>query len=150
VIEPLPSPPSVHLVENADAVVAAVGRFDLRGAELRAARLGLAPGDVPTLELELRLRDGAAGDAAADGDTGEHALGYRVTLRCTDIADLGLADFEHRNVVESYAFVPLGAEVSDGREVRVSVIGVMGCDLELRCASVAVVDVAPASRRWRE
>ena len=41
----------------------------------------------------------------------------------------------------------LGAEVSDGREVRVSVIGVMGCDLELRCASVAVVDVVPAPRR---
>jgi hypothetical protein len=146
VIEPRPlqPPPSAHLVENADAVVAALGGFDLRGAELREARLALAPGDVPTLELDLHLR---AGDTAADGDTGEHALRYRVTLRCTDIADLGLADFEHRNVVESYAFVPLGAEVSDGREVRVSVIGVMGCDLELRCASVAVVDVVPAPRR---
>ena len=134
-----PPLPSAHLVENADAVVAALGEFDLHDGELRAVRLLLAPGDVPVLEADFHLR-ARGGD---DDDPGEHAEEYRVTLRCTDIADLGLADFDHTNVVGSYAFEPLGADAPDGREVRVSVIGVLGCDLELRCASVAVVGVVP-------
>src|SRR3712207_6698908 len=88
---PSPAPPSAALVRNADALIDLFGRFDLRDAELREVRVTLAPGNVPTLEVELVL----AGLLAADGAPADRGADYQVTLRCIDVADLSLADFEH-------------------------------------------------------
>ena len=115
------------------------GRFDLRDAELREVRVTLAPGNVPTLEAELYL----AGLLAADGAPADRGAEYRVTLRCTDVADLSLADFEHENVVSGWAFEPLALDdEADGRMVHVTLSGAPGCDLDLRCAAVEVAGVS--------
>ena len=120
-----PPLPSVALVRRADAVIDALGQFNLHDAELRAVRVTLAPGNVPTLEADFYL------DA------------HRITLRCTDVADLALADFEHQNVVTGYAFEPTTPDDPDGRHVHVTLTGAPGCDLDLRCAAVEVVAVVP-------
>jgi hypothetical protein len=134
-----PATPPVALVRRADAVIDLFGRFDLLDAELRAVRVTLAPGNVPTLEADLRL----AGGRAADGAPADRAAEYCVTLRCTDVADLSLADFEYRNVVTGWAVEPAEQDGADGRNVRVTLTGAPGCDLDLRCALVEVVRVAP-------
>ena len=137
-------PPSIALVRRADAVIDLFGRFDLTDAELRAVRVTLAPGNVPTLEADLYL----AGLLAVDGAPANRSAEYRVTLRCTDVADLSLADFEHENVVTGWTFEPAPQaaqdEVADGRTVHVSLTGAPGCDLDLRCAAVEVVSVEAA------
>jgi hypothetical protein len=126
-------------VRPADVGVDLFGRFDLLEAELRAVRVTLAPGNVPTLEAELHL----SGALAADGAPADRDGEYRVTLRCTDVADLSLADFEYRNVVTGWAVEPADQEDADGRNVHVSLTGAPGCDLDLRCAAVDVVAVEP-------
>jgi hypothetical protein len=80
---------------------------------------------------------------ALDGGRADGAAAYRVTLRCTDVADLALADFEHQNVVTGYAFEPATPDDPDGRHVHMSLTGAPGCDLDLRCAAVEVVAVEP-------
>ena len=136
---PAPAPPpSAALVRHADAVIDLFGRFDLHDAELRAVRVTLAPGNVPTLEADLYL----SGLLAVSGAPANRAVEYRVTLRCTDVADLSLADFEHENVVTGWAFEPAAVDdATDGRTVHVSLSGAPGCDLDLRCATVEVVGV---------
>lgn len=139
----MPSPsaplPPVALVRHADAVVDLFGRFDLHDAELRAVRVALAPGNVPTLEADLYL----PGELAAEGAPADRGAEYRVTLRCTDVAALSLADFEYRNVVTGWAVEPAEAADPDGRNVHVTLTGAPGCDLDLRCAAVDVVAVEP-------
>ena len=135
-----PPLPSIALVRRADAVIDALGQFNLYDAELRAVRVTLAPGNVPTLEVDLYLPSAGASDDGARALAGEH----RVTLRCTDVADLSLADFEHRNVVTGYAFERAESEDDDRRAVHVTLTGSPGCDLDLRCAAVEVVAVEPA------
>ena len=140
-MQPAPAPapsPSAALVRHADAVIDLFGRFDLHDAELRAVRVTLAPGNVPTLEADLYL----SGLLAVDGAPANRGAEYRVTLRCSDVADLSLADFEHENVVTGWAFEPAALDAAaDGRTVRVTLAGAPGCDLDLRCASVEVVGV---------
>lgn len=131
--------PSLPLVRHAEAVVDLFGRFDLVDAELRAVRVTLAPGNVPTLEADLHL----SGALAADGAAADRDAEYCVTLRCVDVADLSLADFEYRNLVTAWAVEPAEPADPDGRDVRVALTGGPGCDLDLRCAAV---DVASVSR----
>ena len=143
-MQPAPSPSTAPtLVRHADAVIDHFGRFDLHEAELRAVRVTLGPGNVPTLEADLYL----AGLLAADGAPADRGALYRVTLRCTDVADLSLADFEHENVVTGWSFEPAEQEdAADERTVHVTLTGAPGCDLDLRCATVEVasVDAVPA------
>ena len=134
-----PSLPSTEVVENARAVVSVFGQFNLYDAELRAVRLTLDPGGEPALEAEFFL----PGELAAGVAAPTRAAEYGITLRCTDIAGLGLADFDHQNVVGEYAFEAV-AGAPEGRGVRVSITGAAGCDIEVHCRSVAVVAVTPA------
>lgn len=120
-----PPLPAFDAVENSEAVVSIFGHFNLYDAELRAVRL-MRVASVPCLEADFVLQNRGA----------EHG----VTLRCIDIAGLGLADFDHQNIVGEYAFEVI-ADVPDGRSVRVAITGSAGCDIELRCRSVAVVAV---------
>ena len=126
-------------MRHAEAVVDLFGRFDLLDAELRAVRVTLAPGNVPTLEVDLHL----SGALAADGAAADRDAEYCVTLRCVDVADLSLADFEYRNVVTGWAVEPTEHADADGRNVRVALTGGPGCDLDLRCAAVDVASVSP-------
>ena len=127
-----PSAPAA-LVRDAERVVALLGRFDLREAELCAVRLSLGRGNVPELELDLQI-PGAAVPNGRD---------HRVTLRCTDVAQLSLADFGPANVVASYALAAGGVD-EDGRPmVHVALTCAPGCDVDFRCREVAVVRVAP-------
>ena len=131
--------PSLALVTGADAVTAVFGRFDLHDAELRALRLGHAPGAVPFLELDLQL----PGELAVPPGTADRRLDYRVTLRFSDVADLSLADFEEQNVVAEYAFDVVQPAPDDDRAVAVTITSAPGADLELRCRAVAVRAVEP-------
>jgi hypothetical protein len=128
---------SLALVRHTDAVVDLFGRFDLCDAELRAVRVGLAPGNVPTLEAELHL----SGALAVAGAPADPEAEYRVILRCIDVAELSLADFEHQNVVTAWAVTPAAPHDPDGRNVHLSLTGGPGCDLDLRCAAIDVVAV---------
>ena len=132
----LPPLPSTQLVENTEAVLAVFEEMNLFDAELRAVHLATSPGGVPTLELELYLPAEYATRATAA------AAEYRITLRCTDISDLVLADFAGQNVVGDYAFDAAETEAA-GRAVRVYIGGTVGCDLDLLCRSVSVVSVSP-------
>ena len=130
-----PPLPEYGLVESSDAVVSIFGQFNLQNAELRAVRLTLTAG-VPSLEADFYL----PGEFATRVDAAQRPAEYGITLRCTDIAGLGLADFDQQNVVGNYAFEAID-DAPDGRSVRFSVTGSPGCDIELRCRSVAVVAV---------
>jgi len=115
------------------------GQFDLHEAELCAVRLSLGLGNVPELELDLRL----PGGAALPSGTAARGTDYRVVLRCTDVSELSLADFGPENVVSEYSLAPAGDD-EDGRPtVRVALTCAPGCDVDFRCRDVAVVDVAP-------
>ena len=134
-----PPLPAFDSVLNSEAVVAIFGQFNLYDAELRAVRLMAVEG-APCLEADFYLR----GELAVRVDVGQRAAEYCITLRCSDIAGLGLADFDDQNIVGEYAFEAV-ADVPDGRIVRVAITGSPGCDIELRCRSVAVVAVGFAS-----
>jgi hypothetical protein len=130
-----PPLPAFDAVLNSEAVVTIFGQFNLYNGELRAIRLMLAEG-MPCLEADFYV----PGEFAVRIAAGQRAPEYGITLRCTDIAGLGLADFDHQNIVGEYAFEVV-ADAPDGRGVRVAVTGSPGCDIELRCRSVAVVGV---------
>ncbi|AHG92374.1 hypothetical protein J421_4839 (plasmid) [Gemmatirosa kalamazoonensis] len=122
-------------VRDAALVVALMGRFDLREADLCAVRLSLGRGNVPELELDLQL-PGAGTPNGRD---------HRVTLLCTDVSDLSLADFGSSNLVSSYALAADGVD-EDGRPmVHVALTCAPGCDVDFRCREVAVARVAPVS-----
>lgn len=133
-IDPPPLP-EFSLVESSEAVVSIFGQFNLYDAELRAVRLSATAG-VPALEADFYL----LGEFAVRVDAAHRAAEYGITLRCTDIAGLGLADFDQQNVVGNYAFEAID-DAPDGRGVRFAVTGAAGCDIELRCRSIAVVAV---------
>ena len=130
-----PPLPAFDAISNSEAVIAIFGQFNLYDADLRAIRLTSVAG-MPCLEADFYL----PGDAAVRVDASQRAAEYCITLRCNDIAGLGLADFDEQNLVGEYAFEPL-ADVPDGRNLKVAVTGSPGCDIELRCRSVAVVSV---------
>lgn len=132
-----PSLPSIALVAHADTLIALFGQFNLYDAELRGIRLAVGHGGVPTLEADFII----PGELALPTGRADRARDYRVTLRCTDVVDLALADFADQNVVVEYAFEPLGADAPDERAVHVSVTAAPGCDFDLRCRAVAVVAV---------
>jgi hypothetical protein len=120
------------VVRDAARVVLLLGHFDLHEADVRAVRVSLADGNVPTLELDVDV------PAASVRETDQ-----RVTLRCTDVSQLSLADFGGQNVVSAYRFAPDGVD-DEGRDVvRVTITCAPGCDLDLRCRDVAVVAVKP-------
>ena len=125
------------VVANADAFVALFGHFDLHDAELRAVRAGIAPSGVAVLEMELLIPGELALPAAGADRTSE----YRVTLRCTDVSDLTLADFLEQNVVAEYTFEPEHPAATDGRALHVAITCSPGCDLELRCRTIGVTSV---------
>lgn len=127
--------PAFDVIANSESVVAIFGQFNLYDAELRAVRLTSAAG-VPCLEADLYL----PGELAARVEAGQRAAEYCITLRCSDIAGLGLADFDEQNVVGEYAFETM-PDVPDGRNLKVALTGSPGCDIELRCRSVAVISV---------
>lgn len=129
-----PPVPAFDAVLNSEAVVTIFGQFNLYDSELRAIRLTLVDG-MPCLEADFYL----PGELAVRVEAVDRASAYCISLRCTDIAGLGLADFDEQNIVGEYAFETV-ADVSDGRGVRVAVTSA-GCDIELRCRSVAVVAV---------
>ena len=130
-----PSLPAFDAIANSEAVIAIFGQFNLYDADLRAVRLTSVAG-VPCLETDFYL----PGEAAVRVDASQRAAEYCITLRCSDIAGLGLADFDEQNVVGEYAFEPL-ADMPDRRNLKVAITGSPGCDIELRCRSVAVISV---------
>lgn len=135
--------PTTSPLRDAEPVIAAFGFLDLHDAELRAVRLALGPGDVSLVEFELRL----PGEYALPSGTADRGAEYRIIIRCTDVADLALADFEDHNVVAEWAIESVGAEPADGRGVHVTLTCAPGADVELRCRSAAVVEVAPIATR---
>jgi hypothetical protein len=124
-------------VVNAEAVVAIFGRFDLHDADLRAVRLTIGADGSPMLEAEFVM----PGEFALATGAADRGIDYRVTVRCTDVTDMALADFAEQNVVAEYAFEVTEADAGDTRTVRVVLTCSPGCDLELRCRSVAVTSV---------
>ena len=130
-----PPLPVYDAIANSEAVIAIFGQFNLYDAELRAVRLTSVAG-VPCLEADLYL----PGEAAVRVDASQRAAEYCITLRCSDIAGLGLADFDDQNVVGEYAFETM-PDVPDGRSLKVAFTGSPGCDIELRCRSVAIIGV---------
>ena len=134
-----PSLPPAGLVQNAEAVRALFGQFNLYDAELCGVRLTVARGGLPVLEADLVI----PGALALPAGVADRARDYRVTLRCSDVVDVSLADFSDHNLVAEYAFEALGDETPDERRVRVAITGAPGCDIELRCLTVAVASVVP-------
>jgi hypothetical protein len=128
-------------VQNASAVVAAFGQFNLYDADLRAVRLTLSDEGVPILETDLYL----PGEFALDGN-GVAETEYRITLRCAHVVGVMLADFGGQNVVADYAFEPLGAGAPDGALVRVWIHGMPGRDVDLRCRAVSAEVAGPSTR----
>ena len=133
--------PDASLVRGAERVVDLFGQFDLSEAELREVRLALGPGNMPELELELRL----AGGAALPSGTAAPGTDYRVVLRCTDVSQLSLADFGSENVVSEYSIAPDGEDEDGRRTVHVALTCAPGCDVDFRCHDVTVTDVAPVA-----
>ena len=130
-----PPLPAFDMIANSEAVIAIFGQFNLYDAELRTVRLMSVAG-VPCLEADLYL----SGELAVRVDAAQRAAEYCITLRCSDIVGLGLADFDHQNIVGEYAFETMD-DVPDGRSLKVALTGSPGCDIELRCRSAAVVSV---------
>jgi len=130
-------PAPLATVANAAAVVAVFGQFDLHDAELRAVHAGLARDGTAVLDVELAL----PGELALASGAADRGAEYRVTLRCSDVTDLTLADFLEQNVVAEYAFEMEHPAATDGRTVHVSITCSPGCDLELRCRTIAVTGV---------
>jgi len=143
---PSPAKPSLpaaeSIVRGAERIVALFGRFDLHDADVRAMRLSLGEGNVPALEVDVDL----AGASAQPPGKAEAGSDYRVTLRCTDVSQLSLADFGGQNVVSSYTFAPDGVDAAGAEVVHVAITCAPGCDLDLRCTEVAVVAVARLGR----
>ena len=129
-----PPLPTFDAIANSEAVIAIFGQFNLYEADLRAVRLAVA--GVPSLEADFYL----PGELAVRVDAGQRPAEYCITLRCSDIAGLGLADFDEQNIVGEYSFETMG-DVPDGRTLKVAFTGSPGCDIELRCRSVAIVSV---------
>lgn len=125
------------VVANADAFVALFGHFDLHDAELRSVQATIAPAGVAMLDMQL-LIPGELAHATGRADRG---VEYRLTLRCTDVSDLTLADFLDQNVVADFTFEPDDPAATDGRSIHVAITCSPGCDLELRCRTIAVVAV---------
>lgn len=130
---------SLDLIRNAEAVVALFGHIELLGAELCGARLSVARGNVPVLDLDLTLAGSSARpDAAAD-----RTRDYCITLRCIDVTALSLADFDSANTIASYELVPHGVD-EDGRPThRVAITCAPGCDLEFHCREIMVTALSP-------
>jgi hypothetical protein len=89
------------------------------------------------LDLELWL----PGELALATGTANRGAEYRITHRCNDVSDLTLADFLVQNVVAEYTFETEHPAATDGRTVHVAITCSPGCDLELRCRSIAVTRV---------
>ena len=121
------------LVRAAALVVALTGGFDLHEAELCAVRLSLGRGNVPELEIDLQLPGGGP----------PNGRDHRITLRCTDVSELSLADFGSSNVVASYALTADGVDEDGQPMVHVALTCAPGCDVDFRCRDVAVARVAP-------
>ena len=130
-----PPLPAFDAVLNSEAVVTIFGQFNLYDSEMRAIRLTLVEG-APCLEADFYL----PGEFAVRVEAAQRASEYCITLRCTDIAGIGLADFDQQNIVGEYAFETV-TDMPDGRNLKVAITGSAGCDMELRCRSVAVVAV---------
>lgn len=131
-------PAPLAVVANADALVALFGQLDLHDAELRAVKAELAPAGTAMLDVELLI----PGELALAHGTADRAAEYRVTLRCSDVTDLTLADFLEQNVVAGYTFEIDDPAATDGRTVHVAITCSPGCDLELRCRTIGVASVA--------
>jgi hypothetical protein len=130
-------PAPAATVTNAAAVIAVFGRFDLHDAELRAVQVGHAPNGTAMLDVELWL----PGELALASGTANRAAEYAIMLRCSDVTDLTLADFLEQNVVAEYTFETEEPAATDGRTVHVAITCSPGCDLELRCRTIAVTRV---------
>ena len=135
-----PPTPVEALVRDAARLVDVFGQFDLHEAELRGVRVTLGPGNVPELEIDLRL----PGGAALPSGTAKRGSDYHVTLRAVDVSGLSLADFEPDNVVSEYAITPDGPDDDGQPTVHVALTCAPGCDVDFRCRELAVIDVAPA------
>jgi hypothetical protein len=130
-------PAPAAIVTNADAVVAIFGQFDLHDAELRSVHAGHAPNGTATLDAVFAV----PGELALATGSANRGAEYRVTLRCSDVSDLTLADFLEQNVVAEYAFETEDPAATDGRTVHVVITCSPGCDLELRCRTIAVTGI---------
>ena len=129
---------SLDLVRNAEAAVGLFGQLDLIGAELCGARLSVARGNVPTMEIDFTV----AGASALPHAAADRTRDYCITLRCIDVTALSLADFDGENLVASYELVPNGVD-EDGRPaLRVAITCAPGCDLEFHCREIMVSAVS--------
>jgi hypothetical protein len=115
----------MDFVDDVARSIAALERLDLHGAELRGVRLALGSGNVPEMYLELLL----AGDRP-------------LALRCRDVSTLSLADFDAENVVSSYTLVPNGLDEDGRRTLHLTLSCAPGCDVDLRCREVTVMENA--------
>ena len=133
-------PSSVPLrvsVANTDAVVALFGQLDLHDADLRALRLTIGIDGVAMLEADFVL----PGEFALATGSADRGSDYRITLRCTDVVDVALADFADQNVVAEFVCDAAEGDTSDGRAARLAITCSPGCDIELRCRTIAIVAV---------
>ncbi len=133
VTDDLPPPPAFDLLDRADALLAVFGTVNLYDADVRGVRLTLeAP---PAIELDLHL-PGSWAAAVAEADRPEE---YRVTLRCLDATAVHADDLHTQNVVGEYGF----EDDPDGNGRRFWIRGVVGCDIDVRCAHIEVAGVEP-------
>jgi hypothetical protein len=133
-MDDLPPPPEFALLGNAAAVLRVFETVNLYDADVRAVRVALAA--APSVEVDVHL----PGSWAVAVPEADRAAEYRVTVRCLDVTAVHVDDLSAENVVGEYGF----DEDPDGEGRRFWIRGVVGCDVDVRCAHIEVAAVEPA------
>jgi hypothetical protein len=132
----LPDLPSVP-IENLDAFLAVVGQWNLYDMEIRELRFRAEPSTGAVLEADLCLH----GDNLRPRAVGAQAIEHEFVFRFSDVQDCNLTSFGPQNVVGEYEFAAVPSADTDQAGVRVSISGVIGGDLLLKCRTIAIVSV---------
>ena len=132
----LPNLPSVP-IENLDAFLAVVGQWNLYDMEIRELRFHAETPTGAVLEADLCLHGDNLRPRAADAPAIEHEFVFRFS----GVQDCDVTSFGQQNVVGEYEFVGVPSADTGQASIRVSISGVVGCDLRLKCRTIAIVSV---------